>query len=270
MVRIAVAGATGRMGRTIIGLLPEFPGLKLTVALEKDGHPELGREAVPGTIISAETAKLLPDADVLIDFTAPEAALENLALCRQFRKAAVIGTTGFNQAQLAEIKAAAEKIPVFISPNMSVGVNLLFRLAAEASRHLPEYEVEIVETHHDQKKDAPSGTALKLAEIIAATRNKELRELAVYGRQGRPGPRKPTEIGIHAIRLADVVGEHTVIFGTGGERLELTHKAGSRQSFARGALKAALFLAGQKPGFYSMEDILNGKKSRASSATTMR
>ena len=172
------------------------------------------------------------------------------------KKGIVIGTTGFTEPELAEIKAASSEIPVFISPNMSLGVNLLFRLTSEAAKNLPGYQVEITETHHDQKVDAPSGTAKKLAEVVAEARGNNLAEVAVYGREGRPGPRKPEEIGIHALRIGDVVGEHTVIFAAAGERIELTHKAGSRNILASGAIKAALFLSKQKPGLYSMDDLI--------------
>ncbi|MFH0796835.1 MAG: 4-hydroxy-tetrahydrodipicolinate reductase [Candidatus Omnitrophota bacterium] len=255
MVRIVVAGAAGRMGQTIINTLPEFPELSLVGTVERPDHPNLNRESVPGIPISSDVEKSLEAGDVLIDFTTPSGTLRNLKVCLKLRKGIVIGTTGFKQEELAEIKTAGEKIPILLSPNMSLGVNLLFHLTEETAKNLPDYEVEIVETHHNQKADAPSGTALNLAEIVAKAREQNLTETAVYGRHGRAGPRKNSEIGIHAIRTGDVVGEHTVIFGTTGERLELTHKAGSRQAFARGALKAALFVSQKKSGFYTMHDL---------------
>lgn len=244
------------MGKAIIGLLSEYPQVSLAGALEREGHPDLGREAAAGIKVSDDVEKIMSGADILIDFTSPSATLNHLRVCRQLKKGIVIGTTGFTEPELAEIKAASAQAPVLISPNMSLGVNLLFRIAAEVAKNLPGYQVEIIEAHHDQKVDAPSGTAKKLAEIVAAVHDDDLAAVAVYGRQGKPGPRKPAEIGIHALRLGDVVGEHTVIFAASGERIELTHKASSRNTFASGAIKAALFLSKQKPGLYSMADLL--------------
>jgi len=255
-LRLVVSGAGGRMGKAIIGLLSEYPQVSLVGALERDGHPDLGQEAAAGIRLSADVEKALSGADLLIDFTSPSATLNHLRVCRKLKKGIVIGTTGFMEPELAEIKAASAEAPVFISPNMSLGVNLLFRLVSEVAKNLPGYQVEIMEAHHDQKVDAPSGTAKKLAEIVAAAHGDDLAAVAVYGRQGRPGPRKPQEIGIHALRLGDVVGEHTVIFAASGERIELTHKASSRNTFASGAIKAALFLSKQKPGLYSMADLI--------------
>lgn len=259
------------MGKAIIGLLSEYPQVILVGALERDGHPDLGqlvwaqasprrakadRETAAGIRISADVEKALSGADLLIDFTSPSATLNQLRVCRKLKKRIVIGTTGFTEPESAEIRAASAEVPVLISPNMSLGVNLLFRLVSESAQKLPGYQVEIIEAHHDQKVDAPSGTAKKLAEIVAAAHGDDLAAAAVYGRQGRPGPRKPSEIGIHALRLGDVVGEHTVIFAASGERIELTHKAGSRNILASGAIKAALFLSKQKPGLYSMSDLI--------------
>ncbi|MFA5393308.1 MAG: 4-hydroxy-tetrahydrodipicolinate reductase [Candidatus Ratteibacteria bacterium] len=255
-LKLVISGADGRMGKAIIGLLPEYPQVNLVGALERDGHPDLGRETAFGIRLSADVEKVLSGADVLIDFTSPSATLNHLGVCRNLKKGIVIGTTGFTEPELAEIKAASAQVPVFISPNMSLGVNLLFRLVSEVAKNLPGYQVEVMETHHDQKVDAPSGTAKKLAEIVAAAHGDDLAAVAVYGRQGRPGPRKPAEIGIHALRLGDVVGEHVVIFADAGERIELTHKAGSRNPLASGAIKAALFLSKQKPGLYSMADLI--------------
>ena len=255
-LRLVISGAGGRMGKAIIGLLSEYPQVTLVGALERDGHPDLGQEAAAGIKISAEVEKTLSGSDVLIDFTTPSATLNHLKVCRKLKKGIVIGTTGFTEKELAEIRTASTEIPVLISPNMSLGVNLLFGLVSEVAKTLPGYQVEIIESHHDQKVDAPSGTAKKLAEIVAAAHKDDLAAVAVYGREGRPGPRKPAEIGIHALRLGDVVGEHTVIFAASGERIELTHKAASRNNFASGAITAALFLGKQKPGFYSMADLL--------------
>ena len=256
VLKLVVSGAAGRMGKAIIGLLPEYPQVSLAGALEREGHPDLGREILAGIRISADVEKTLSGSDVLIDFTTPPATLNHLKVCRRLKKGIVIGTTGFTEPELAEIRAASAEAPVLISPNMSLGVNLLFRLVSEVAEKLPGYQVEIIEAHHDQKVDAPSGTAKKLAETVAAAHGDDLAAVAVYGRQGRPGPRKPSEIGIHALRLGDVVGEHTVIFAASGERIELTHKAASRNNFASGAITAALFLSKQKPGLYSMADLL--------------
>jgi 4-hydroxy-tetrahydrodipicolinate reductase len=255
-IKLVVAGAAGRMGKAIIGLLSQYPEVSLAGALEREGHPDLGREAAAGIKIFVEAEKVLAAGDILIDFTSPSATLNHLKVCRKLKKGIVIGTTGFTDPELAEIKAASSEIPVFISPNMSLGVNLLFRLTSEAAKNLPGFQVEIVEVHHDQKVDAPSGTAKKLAEIASGACGSNLSEVAVYGREGRPGPRRPEEIGIHALRIGDVVGEHTVIFAAAGERIELTHKAGSRNPLASGAIKAALFLSKQKPGLYSMADLI--------------
>jgi len=255
-LKLVVSGAGGRMGKAIIGILSGYPQVSLAGALEREGHPDLGREAAARVNISSDAEKALSGADILIDFTTPSATLGHLKVCRKLKKGIVIGTTGFTEDELAEIKKASAETPVLISPNMSLGVNLLFRLVSEVAEKLPGYQVEIVEAHHDQKVDAPSGTAKKLAENVAAARGADLAAVAVYGRQGRPGPRKPAEIGIHALRLGDVVGEHTVIFAASGERIELTHKAASRNNFASGAVAAALFLSKQKPGLYSMADLL--------------
>lgn len=255
-IGIAVAGAAGRMGQVIIDLLKEHPRAFLAAALEKSGHPELGRPAGSGILITDDLEAALRKAAVLIDFTAPAATLEHLAAARKAGCPIVIGTTGLSPEEMETIRAAGKEIAVLASPNMSPGVNILFRLTAEAAARLKDYQVEIVEAHHDRKVDAPSGTALRLAEIVAADRKQELKDAAIYGRSGRSGPRPAGEIGIHAIRVADVVGEHTVIFGSAGERLELHHRATSRQTFAAGAIRAALFLAGRKPGFYSMAEVL--------------
>ncbi|HNQ35043.1 MAG TPA: 4-hydroxy-tetrahydrodipicolinate reductase [bacterium] len=255
-IGIAVAGAAGRMGQVIIGLLKEHPRACLAAALERSGHPDLGRPVGPDILITDDLAGALQKAAVLIDFTTPAATLEHLAAAKKAGRPIVIGTTGLSPEEMETIRAAGREIALLASPNMSPGVNLLFRLTAEAASRLKDYQVEIVEAHHDRKVDAPSGTALRLAEIVAADRNQDLKTAAVYGRSGRCGPRPDGEIGIHAIRVADVVGEHTVIFGAAGERLELHHRATSRQTFATGAIRAALFLVDRKPGFYSMAEVL--------------
>ncbi|MBI2879787.1 MAG: 4-hydroxy-tetrahydrodipicolinate reductase [Candidatus Rokubacteria bacterium] len=267
MIDVVVAGAAGRMGSRIVALLRETEDLRLAAALERPGHPALGRDAgeVAGVghadvPITAEVEAALGQGRVLVEFTTPEASLDHLRLVAAGGGRAVIGTTGFAKAQLAEIEILARRVPVLLSPNMSVGVNLAFRLLAQMASVLgEEYDVEITEIHHRGKKDAPSGTALRMAEVIAQALGRDLGKVAVYGRQGMPGERTRSEIGIQALRAGDVVGEHTVVFGGLGERLELTHRAHSRDTFARGALRAVRFIASAAPGLYSMQDVLGLK-----------
>ncbi|MFQ5829734.1 MAG: 4-hydroxy-tetrahydrodipicolinate reductase [Candidatus Methylomirabilia bacterium] len=267
MAEVIVAGSAGRMGSRVIACLKDEKDLPLVGALEAPGHPALGRDAGEvagvgraGVAISADPSQLLAKDRILIEFSIPEASLEHLRMVARSGARAVIGTTGFSQAQREEIAALARQAPILLSPNMSVGVNLAFKLLAQMASVLgEEYDVEITETHHRGKKDAPSGTALRMAEVIAQTLGRDLGQTAVYGRQGMPGERTRQEIGILALRSGDVVGEHTVSFGTLGERLELTHRAHSRDTFARGALRAAKFIATASPGLYSMQDVLGLK-----------
>jgi 4-hydroxy-tetrahydrodipicolinate reductase len=264
MPDVVVAGAAGRMGARVVACLGEAPDLRLAGALEAPGHPALGRDAGEvagvgplGVALTAEPAALLTRDRVLIEFSVPEATLEHLRLVARAGARAVVGTTGFTAPQRQEIERLARDAPLLVSPNMSVGVNLAFKLLAQMARVLgEEYDVEITETHHRFKKDAPSGTALRMAEVIAQALGRDLGQAAVYGRQGVPGERGRKEIGVFALRSGDVVGEHTVSFGTLGERLELTHRAHSRDTFARGALRAARFIAAAPPGLYSMEHVL--------------
>ncbi len=261
MISVGVNGAAGRMGRRLIALVGEADDLELVCAVEPAGSPALGEDAGEqagvGTSGVAIAEDFSPGLDVLIDFSSPEGTSSALRFCLVHKKPIVIGTTGFSDEQRAEIDSAAHEIPCLTSPNMSVGVNLLFRLAAEVTRALgPEYDVEIVETHHRFKKDAPSGTALRLAEGVAGARRQVLSEVAVFGRHGRPGERGQGEIGIHAVRAGDVVGEHRVIFSSLGERVELVHRAHTRDCFARGALVAARYLVGRPAGAYTMADVL--------------
>jgi len=249
------------MGRRIISLVGEADDLKLVSAVEHTGSPALGldagEQAGVGSLGVPVSRELSGDCDVVIDFSSPEGSLAALRFCLELQKPIVIGTTGFDDAQRAEIEAAGHRTPCLFSPNMSVGVNLLFRLVAEVAHTLgSDYDVEIVETHHRFKKDAPSGTARHLAEEVAGALGRKLAEVSVYGRQGRPGERSPEEIGIHAVRAGDIVGEHTVIFSNLGERVELIHRAHTRDCFARGALSAARFLVTRGPGLYSMADVL--------------
>lgn len=264
MADVVVAGAAGRMGSRIVAGLAAEPGLRLAAALEAPGHPAVGRDAGEvagcgglGVAIAADAPAALTGDRILIEFSVPEASLAHLRAVAAAGGRAVIGTTGFTAEQRREIEGLARQCAVLLSPNMSVGVNLAFRLLALMARALgDDYDVEITEIHHRMKRDAPSGTALRMAEIVAGALGRDLARVAVHGRQGLPGERRREEIGILSLRSGDVVGEHTVSFGTVGERLELTHRAHSRDTFARGALRAARFIAGQPPGLYSMQDAL--------------
>ena len=264
MIELVVAGAAGRMGSRLITLAREAADLRVVGALVRPGHPALGRDAGEvagggrlGVAVTADPATLLARGRVLVEFTAPEATLEHLRVATPQGAGAVIGTTGLSLAQLDEVKHLSRSAPILLSPNMSVGVNLAFRVLALMARALgDDYDVEITEIHHRMKKDAPSGTAQKMAEVIAEALGRRLSDVGVYGRHGLVGERGPQEIGVHALRGGDVVGEHTVVFSTLGERLELTHRAHSRDTFAHGALRAVRFVAGAPPGFYSMQDVL--------------
>lgn len=264
MIRAAVTGAAGRMGGTLVRLIQETEGIAVGAAVERPGHPAMGRDAGEvagvgsvGVAVSDDLAAAVDACDVVVDFTSAAASMENLATVCRAGKAIVIGSTGFTPAQRDEVRRRGDEARVFLTPNMSVGVNVLLKVVAEVARLLGEdYDVEVVETHHRFKKDAPSGTALALAEAAAAALGRDLDAEAVHGRHGLVGERTRREIGIHAVRAGDVVGDHTVIFGGLGERVEITHKASSRETFARGALRAALWLPGKPPGFYDMLDVL--------------
>jgi len=261
---IVVAGAAGRMGNRIIACLADVSDLRLVAALEAPGHAALGRDAgelagiaKAGVSVRADAAAEITRDRILIEFSVPEASLAHLRLVAQAGARAVIGTTGFSPAQRAEIGELAKRAAILMSPNMSVATNVAFKLLATMAKALgDEYDVEITEIHHRFKKDAPSGTALRMAEVVAAALGRDLDQVAVYGRQGLPGERTKPEIGILSLRSGDVVGEHTVSFGTLGERLELTHRAHNRDTYARGALRAARFVAVRPPGLYSMADVL--------------
>jgi 4-hydroxy-tetrahydrodipicolinate reductase len=264
MTRIAIAGAAGRMGRTLIEACEQAADLHVTVALERGDHTLLGSDAGElagigrtGVRLGADLAAVAGDFDVLIDFTRPAATLENLEVCRRAGRRVVIGTTGFSDAGRVNIAAAAEDIAVVFSPNMSVGVNLCLRLLDTAARVLgDDVDIEIIEAHHRHKVDAPSGTALRMGEVVAAALGRDLNECAVYGRQGHTGERDTRTIGFETIRAGDIVGEHTVMFAGSGERVEITHKASSRMTFARGAVRAAAWAMGKDNGLYDMEDVL--------------
>jgi 4-hydroxy-tetrahydrodipicolinate reductase len=252
------------MGSRLVACLVEASDLRLVAALEAPGHPAVGRDAgevagtgARGVSIASDAAATITAGRLLIEFSIPEASLAHLRLVADAGARAVIGTTGFTSSQREEIAALARRAPILLAPSMSVAVNVAYSLLATMARALgDDYDIEIVETHHRFKKDAPSGTALRMAEVIAEAVGRDLDSVAVYGRQGQPGERPAREIGIMSLRSGDVVGEHTVSFGTLGERLELTHRSHSRDTFARGALRAARWLASRPPGLYSMQDVL--------------
>ena len=267
MADVVVAGAAGRMGSRVVACLQEEKALRLVGALEAPGHPALGKDAGEvagigraGVAITADAEALLGQDRILIEFSVPAASLKHLRLAAARGARAVIGTTGFSEAEREEIARLAQRIPILLSPNMSVGVTVALKVLAEMATALgDEYDVEITEIHHRFKKDAPSGTALRMAEVIAHALGRDLPGVAVHGRHGLAGERTREEIGVLSLRSGDVVGEHTVSFGTLGERLELTHRAHCRDTFARGALRAARFVAGAAAGLYSMQDVLGLK-----------
>lgn len=267
MIKAAVAGACGKMGARTITLMAETEGLALVGALETKGHPGIGRRvaelySVPWqeVIVVDDPEQALAGADVTIEFSVPNASVAHLRLAAEKGRAMVIGTTGFSAEQLAEIEVLTKKTPCVLSPNMSLGVNLMYGLIDRAARALgDDYDVEIYEAHHRMKRDAPSGTALKMAEVAARALGRDLASCAVWQRKGEVGPRSAKEIGLQAIRAGDIVGEHTVLFAGIGERLELIHRAHSRDTFARGALRAARWVVGRPPGLYDMGDVLGLK-----------
>jgi 4-hydroxy-tetrahydrodipicolinate reductase len=261
--RVAVLGAAGKMGRALVRALGDQPGAVLAVAVDRPGAPELGQDAGLLAGIGANAVALRPqlpgrnEADVWIDFSVAAAAAPNAQAAAEAGAALVLGTTGLPADGRERIRQAASAIPMVLSPNMSVGINVLLRLVADAARALgPDYDLEIVETHHRHKRDAPSGTALRLAEALAEATGRDLGRTARYSRQGDIGPRAPEEIGLQSLRGGDVVGDHTVFFFGLGERIEITHRASSRETFARGAVRAALWVVGRAPGLYDMRDVL--------------
>ena len=257
MIRIAIVGAAGRMGTRVIETALTDREFEIVAALTVPSDPRLGQPAIPGGTGLTLAADTEARFDVLIDFSLPEGTMQWLPRCVESNAAMVSGTTGLSEAELATLRAAGRKVPVLWAANFSVGINLLMSQAAAVARELgPDFDIEIVETHHNRKVDAPSGTALRIAESIAGALDVDLGEHAAYGRKGRVGKRPRGEIAIHAVRAGDIVGDHTVIFATQGERIELRHQAHSRENFARGALRAAKFLAGRQAGFYSMKDVL--------------
>ncbi|HOR42316.1 MAG TPA: 4-hydroxy-tetrahydrodipicolinate reductase [Atribacterota bacterium] len=265
MIRVVVCGGCGKMASVAANYIENDQTLELVGIIESPSHPSCGKDWGVATgkpksnvIVESDLTKVINCCDVVVDFTNPEATLNHLATCEEYGKAMVVGTTGLNAGQIDQIKKASESIPIVFSPNMALGVNLLFELVKKAASVLDEsYDVEIMETHHRYKKDAPSGTAKKIAEIIARERKINLEEMAVYGRVGVTGQRKEGEIGMHALRAGNINGEHTIIFNSIGERLELTHRAYSREAFAEGALKAIHFILKQKIGLFSMKEVLD-------------
>jgi 4-hydroxy-tetrahydrodipicolinate reductase len=264
LVRVAITGAAGRMGRCLVEACHHTPGVALTVAVERPGSPFLGKDAgelagvganqvMIGDDLAAQTERF----DVLIDFTRPEASLQNLTTCRKTGKRMVIGTTGFTSGQRDVLNKAGDDIALVVAPNMSVGVNLCFKLLETAAKVLGEdVDIEIVEAHHRHKVDAPSGTALRMGEVVAKALGRDLKDCAVYGREGNTGERDRKTIGFATVRAGDIVGDHTVMFAGIGERVEITHKASSRMTFANGAMRAAQWVAGRQRGLFDMQDVL--------------
>lgn len=265
MRRIAVMGAAGRMGKTLVEAVQQTSGAAgLTAAVDRPDSTLVGADAGElagigriGVPLSGDLARVADEFDVLIDFTHPTVTLQNLTYCRQAGKAMVIGTTGFTAEQKLMLMEASKQVPIVFAANFSVGVNLCLKLLDTAARVLgDEVDIEVIEAHHRHKVDAPSGTALRMGEVVAQALGRDLNEVAVYGREGQTGARDRKTIGFATVRAGDVVGDHTVLFAAEGERVEITHKASSRMTFARGAVRAALWLEGKEPGLYDMQDVL--------------
>ncbi|MGL4318939.1 MAG: 4-hydroxy-tetrahydrodipicolinate reductase [Pseudomonas sp.] len=264
MRRIAVMGAAGRMGKILIEAVGQAEGAQLTAAVDRPDSSLIGADAGElaalgkiGVILVGDLSAVLDQFDVLIDFTHPSVTLKNLAVCRQAGKAMVIGTTGFTPEEKQLLSEAAKQIPIVFAANYSVGVNLCLKLLDTAARVLgDDVDIEIIEAHHRHKVDAPSGTALRMGEVVANALGRDLQKVAVYGREGQTGARERETIGFATVRAGDVVGDHTVLFAADGERVEITHKASSRMTFAKGAVRAAQWLQGQPAGLYDMQDVL--------------
>jgi len=261
-IKAIVVGAAGKMGSRIIHMIKETPSMILHRAIERSDHPLIGKDI--GEIIGLgalgvplEGGLKGKGGDVIINFTSPQASLESLEFAREACPAVVIGTTGLSPEQMGKVKELSKSVRCVFSPNMSVGMNVMFRVVQEVARVLgPDYDVEIVEAHHRLKKDSPSGTAVRLGELIAKAVGRDFSKVGVYGRKGLVGERTREEIGMQVIRAGDIVGDHTVLFGGIGERLEIIHRAHSRDNFARGAVRAALWVVGQPNGLYDMQDVL--------------
>ena len=267
-LNIAIAGASGRMGRTLLETVAAAPDCRVSAALDRAGSEHIGQDSgslvgrANGVAVASDIASALAGSAVLIDFTRPDATLAHLEQCRRLGVKLVIGTTGFSEVEKDQIREAARDIAIVMAPNMSVGVNVLLNLLDTAARALATgYDIEIVEMHHRHKVDAPSGTALRLGEAVAHALGRDLAECAVYGREGITGERDPSTIGFATLRGGDVVGDHTVVFAGIGERVEITHKASSRATFAQGAVRAARFLADKQNGLFDMQDVLGLQKT---------
>lgn len=265
MRRIAVMGAAGRMGKTLIEAVQQTPGAGLTAAVDRPDSTLVGADAGElaalgriGVPLSGDLDRVVEEFDVLIDFTHPTVTLKNLAFCRKHGKAMIIGTTGFSVEEKQLLAEAGKDIPIVFAANFSVGVNLCLKLLDTAARVLGgDVDIEIMEAHHRHKVDAPSGTAVRMGEVIADALGRDLKKVAVYGREGQTGARERETIGFATVRAGDIVGDHTVLFAADGERVEITHKASSRMTFAKGAVRAALWLDGREPGLYDMQDVLD-------------
>ncbi|MBF0434607.1 MAG: 4-hydroxy-tetrahydrodipicolinate reductase [Magnetococcales bacterium] len=263
-VDIAVLGAAGRMGRMLVTAVSQVTGLRLVGATEQDGSPFLGRDAGEvagigpvGVAIGSQIHDGFAAGRVAIDFTLPQATRNHLQRAVEHHTGLVVGTTGLTEGDVQQLTRAAQDIPIVFAPNFSIGVNLMFKVAAQVASTLGEtYDIEIIEAHHRHKVDAPSGTALGLGRAVAGAMGKPLQDVAVYAREGHTGARVPGSIGFATVRGGDIVGDHTVLFAGEGERFEVTHKASSRMTFARGAVQAALWLNGKPPGLYTMRDVL--------------
>lgn len=264
MIKVVVCGGCGKMGSKVAQLIHQNKDMELIGIIESPSHPDNGKDwgmsvglGKTGVIITDDMEGIIQKADQIVEFTNPKVSLQHLEIVAKYKKTMIIGTTGFSGEEVAKMKSLSQNIPFLFSPNMSLGVNLLFKLAAETAAALgDDYDIEIVEAHHRFKKDAPSGTAKKLAQEIAKVKNIHLDDIAIYGREGMTGERKSGEIAIHSIRGGDIAGEHTVMFTALGERLELTHKAHSRDTFAYGTIQAIKFMEGKSAGFYEMKDVL--------------
>lgn len=264
MIRVAITGTAGRMGRALVEATSNQTTMKLVAAVARPGSSIIGTDAGElagigklGVVIADDLASMRGKADVLIDFTRPEVSLANLEFCAANGMRMILGTTGFSEQQKKHIKAVSERIGIVFAPNMSVGVNLCFKLLDIAARVLgDEVDIEIIEAHHRHKIDAPSGTALRMGEVVASALGRNLKTCAVYGRQGNTGERQRQQIGFETIRAGDIVGDHTVMFADIGERVEITHKASSRMTFARGAVRAAEWIMRHDKGLFDMQDVL--------------
>ena len=265
-IKAIVVGAAGKMGSRIIHIIKETPSIELYRAIERSDHPSIGKDI--GEIIGLgkvgiplEGELKRAGGDVIINFTNPKTSIESLEFAKETGSAGVIGTTGMSPEQIGRIKDLSKSVRCVFSPNMSVGVNVMFRIVQEVAQVLgPEYDIEIFEAHHRLKKDSPSGTAVKIGELIAKAIGRDFGQVGVYGRKGMVGERTKEEIGMQVIRAGDIVGEHTVLFGGVGERLEIIHRAHSRDNFARGAIRAALWVVNQPNGLYDMQDVLGLKR----------